>query len=41
MTSEILVNVTPMETSVALVENGAVQEVYIERSQTRGIVGNI
>ena len=41
MTSEILVNVTPMETRVALVENGAVQEVYIERSQTRGIVGNI
>ena len=41
MTSEILVNVTPMETRVALVENGAVQEVYIERSQTRGLVGNI
>lgn len=41
MTSEILVNVTPMETRVALVENGAAQEVYIERSQTRGIVGNI
>jgi len=41
MTSEILVNVTPMETRVALVENGAVQEVYIERNQTRGLVGNI
>ncbi|MFQ3231898.1 ribonuclease G [Reinekea sp.] len=41
MTSEILVNVTPMETRVALVENGAVQELYIERSQTRGLVGNI
>jgi ribonuclease G len=41
MSSEILVNVTPMESRVALVENGAVQEVYIERSQTRGIVGNM
>ncbi|MBU2863111.1 ribonuclease G [Reinekea marina] len=41
MSSEILVNVTPMETRVALVENGAVQELYIERSQTRGLVGNI
>ncbi len=41
MASEILVNVTPMETRVALVENGAVQELYIERSQTRGIVGNM
>jgi ribonuclease G len=41
MNSEILVNVTPMETRVALVENGAVQEVHVERSDTRGIVGNI
>lgn len=41
MSSEILVNITPMETRVALVENGAVQEVTIERGQTRGIVGNI
>ncbi len=41
MNSEILVNVTPMETRVAVVENGAVQEIYIERAQTRGIVGNI
>ncbi|MFG1497218.1 ribonuclease G [Saccharospirillum sp. HFRX-1] len=41
MNSEVLVNVTPMETRVAVVENGAVQEVMIEREQTRGIVGNI
>lgn len=41
MNSEILVNITPMETRVAVVENGAVQELYIERSQTRGLVGNI
>ncbi|TGG95310.1 ribonuclease G [Natronospirillum operosum] len=41
MNSEILVNVTPMETRVALVENGVAQEMFIERSQARGIVGNI
>ena len=41
MNSEILVNVTPMETRVAVVENGAVQELYMERAQTRGIVGNV
>ena len=38
---EILVNVTPRETRVALVENGVLQEVYIERAQRRGLVGNI
>ncbi len=41
MSEEILVNVTPMETRVALVDNGATQEVHIERSANRGIVGNI
>lgn len=41
MNAEILVNVTPMETRVAMVENGILQEVYIERSLQRGIVGNI
>ncbi|MCH8533200.1 MAG: ribonuclease G [Saccharospirillum sp.] len=41
MNAEILVNVTPMETRVAVVENGAVQEIYIERIQNVGIVGNI
>lgn len=41
MNSEILVNVTPMESRVALVENGVVQEVFIEREESRGIVGNI
>jgi len=39
--AEILVNFTPMETRVALVENGVVQEVVVERSQRRGLVGNI
>lgn len=41
MSEEILVNFTPMETRVALVDNGSTQDVHIERSATRGIVGNI
>ncbi|MEE8057178.1 MAG: ribonuclease G [Pseudomonadales bacterium] len=41
MSEEILVNVTPMETRVAVVENGMLQEVYIERTASKGIVGNI
>ncbi|MCG8380278.1 MAG: ribonuclease G [Proteobacteria bacterium] len=41
MTEEILINVTPQETRVAVVENGVLQEVHIERSQKRGLVGNI
>lgn len=41
MSEEILINVTPVETRVALVENGMLQEVYIERSSNRGLVGNI
>ena len=39
MSEEILINITPMETRVALVENGVLQEVHIERTQRRGIVG--
>jgi len=38
---EILINVTPQETRVAIVENGSLQEVWIERRRNRGIVGNI
>jgi len=38
---EILINITPQETRVAIVENGALQEVCIERQRSRGIVGNI
>lgn len=41
MSEEILINWTPIETRVAVIENGVLQEVYIERSQTRGIVGNV
>ena len=39
--SEILINVTPREIRVALVENGMLQEVQIERTARRGYVGNI
>jgi len=38
---EILINITPQETRVAIVENGTLQEVSIERQTSRGIVGNI
>ena len=41
MSEEILINVTPQETRVAVVENGVLQEMHIERAQSRGIVGNI
>jgi len=41
MSAELLINVTPSETRVALIENGSLQEVHIERQAKRGIVGNI
>ncbi len=41
MTEDILINVTPFETRVALVEQGSVQELHIERSIQRGHVGNL
>ncbi|HUN74274.1 MAG TPA: ribonuclease G [Steroidobacteraceae bacterium] len=39
--TEIYVNVGPRETRAALLENGALQEVQIERASRRGIVGNL
>jgi ribonuclease G len=41
MSEEILINVTPRETRVAMVENGALSEVFIERASRLGLVGNI
>jgi ribonuclease G len=41
MTQEILVNVTSQETRIAVVENGMLQEIVIERRKKRGLVGNI
>lgn len=41
MSEEILANVSAEETRVALVEDGVLQEVLIERAGARGIAGNI
>jgi ribonuclease G len=41
MTKDIVVSSTPQETKVALLENGEVSEIFIEREAHRGIVGNI
>ncbi|MCC5856769.1 MAG: ribonuclease G [Ectothiorhodospiraceae bacterium] len=41
MSEEILINCTPQETRVAVVENGVLQEVCVERESRRGLVGNI
>jgi len=41
MSEEILINVTPPETRVAVIENGVLQELIIERGRQRGLVGNI
>ncbi|KZX66662.1 ribonuclease G [Vibrio sp. HI00D65] len=41
MSAELLLNVTPSETRVAMIEGGTLQEIHIERDARRGIVGNI
>jgi ribonuclease G len=41
MNEQILINVTPQETRVAIMEQGAVQELHIERVSGRGLVGNV
>jgi len=41
MQQDILINWSPQETRVAVVEHGAVQEVHVERALERGLVGNI
>ena len=38
---DILINWSPQETRVAIVENGAVQELHVERTLERGLVGNV
>ncbi|MDB4512031.1 ribonuclease G [Arenicella sp.] len=38
---ELLLNVTPRETRVALTEDGVLQELHLERTLSRGLVGNI
>ena len=41
MSIEILVNVAPRETRAAILENGVVQEVHVERTTRRGLVSNL
>jgi ribonuclease G len=41
VSEEVLVNITPQETRVAVIQAGAVQELLIERAANRGLVGNI
>jgi len=41
LSEEILINVTPSESRVAVVENGLLQEIYLERGSQNGFVGNI
>ena len=41
MANELVINTTPHETRIALIENGTIAELYIERSRVKGIVGNI
>ena len=41
MANELVINTTSHETRVALIENGTIAELYIERTKVKGIVGNI
>jgi ribonuclease G len=41
VSEEILINVTPRETRVAVIGSGVVQELLIERTVSRGLVGNV
>ena len=41
MSEDILINFTPAETRVAVMQSGVVQELHIERNASRGIVGNV
>jgi ribonuclease G len=41
VTEQFLINFTPQETRVALLQQGIVQELHVERSNSRGIVGNV
>ena len=41
MQQDILINWSPQETRVAVIEHGAVQELHVERTLERGLVGNV
>ncbi len=41
MTEDFLINFTPQETRAVLMQQGVVQELHVERTDSRGIVGNV
>ncbi|HEU0265133.1 MAG TPA: Rne/Rng family ribonuclease [Geobacterales bacterium] len=41
MANELVINSSSHETRIALIENGTIAELYIERSREKGIIGNI
>ena len=41
MSEQILINITPQETRVAVMQQGVVQELHIERASSYGMVGNV
>jgi ribonuclease G len=41
VSTEIWVNVAPRETRAAILENGVVQEIHVERTSRRGLVSNL
>ena len=41
MSEELLINISPVENRVAVMTDGVVSEVYIERASKLGLVGNI
>jgi ribonuclease G len=41
MSTEMVVNVSPRETRAALLENGVLQELFVERASRRGLAGNL
>ena len=41
MTEDILINCTPQETRVGVMQAGVPQELHVERAANRGLVGNI
>ncbi|WP_295856454.1 ribonuclease G [uncultured Xylophilus sp.] len=41
MQQDILINWSPQETRVAVIEHGALQEIHVERTLERGLVGNV
>ncbi len=40
-TEDILINVTPQETRVAVIDHGVTHELHVERMSARGLVGNV